>query len=215
MIADNSPAQLDLRLSGLVVKKNDQLEICNRIYAQVFDRQWLDRVLLGFSSPSIAPVKQRKILPLVALIIGTLTAISGAILLIKPPQPVPQVQKLPELDRNTLQHQQVKDLLQASQSLRLKRQYQQSLLIGVKAAVQMPQIQGNKQELKMQVQENLREGLISIRPRPWLQTNHIDKKIGLQLLVRKSCHELQDYLRSDAGMIAADRGVCDGVKFDR
>jgi hypothetical protein len=47
-LADNSPAQIDLRLSGLIVKKNDQLEISNAIYAQVFNQKWLDRVLLGF-----------------------------------------------------------------------------------------------------------------------------------------------------------------------
>jgi hypothetical protein len=43
--ADDSPTQIDLRLSGVVVKKADRLEICNRIYAQVFDRSWLERVL--------------------------------------------------------------------------------------------------------------------------------------------------------------------------
>jgi hypothetical protein len=207
MTADNSPAQLDLRLSGLVVKKNDQLEICNRIYAQVFDQQWLDRVLAGFSSSSVAAVKQRKGKPLFALAISTLAAIAGVLFFIKAPQSVEQAQ-------TTLQRQQVKDLLQISQSLRLKHQYQHSLLVGVKAALKMPQIQGNKLELKMQVQENLREGLISIRPRPWLQNNNIDKKINLQLLVRKSCQELQEYLRSDAGLSAADRGICDG-KLDR
>ena len=42
---DDSPTQIDLRLSGVVVKKADRLEICNRIYAQVFDRSWLERVL--------------------------------------------------------------------------------------------------------------------------------------------------------------------------
>jgi hypothetical protein len=43
--ADDSPTQIDLRLSGVVVKKANRLEICNRIYAQVFDRSWLERVL--------------------------------------------------------------------------------------------------------------------------------------------------------------------------
>jgi AAA-like domain len=45
--ADDSPTQIDLRLSGIVVKKSDRLAICNQIYAQVFDRQWLDQVLAG------------------------------------------------------------------------------------------------------------------------------------------------------------------------
>jgi AAA-like domain len=48
MLADDSHAQIDLRLSGIVVKKYDRLEICNRIYAQIFDQLWLDRVLVGF-----------------------------------------------------------------------------------------------------------------------------------------------------------------------
>jgi AAA-like domain len=44
--ADDSPTQIDLRLAGVVVKRADRLEICNRIYAQVFDRSWLERVLV-------------------------------------------------------------------------------------------------------------------------------------------------------------------------
>ncbi len=43
--ADDSSTQIDLRLSGIVVKKADRLEICNQIYAQVFDQSWLERVL--------------------------------------------------------------------------------------------------------------------------------------------------------------------------
>jgi AAA-like domain len=212
--ADNSPAQLDLRLSGLVVKKNDQLEICNRIYAQVFDRQWLEKVLSGFSSVSIAPVKQRKILPLVALAISTLTVIFGAIFLSKPPQLVPQVQNPPDLNKTTLQRQEVKDLLQVSQSHRLKHRYQQSLLIGVKAAIKVQQIQSGKQALKMQVRENLWEILIILKPISWFKKNNINKNSGLPLFITKSCLELQGHLKNDAGLSAADRVVCDGVKFD-
>jgi AAA-like domain len=44
--ADNSPSQVDLRLAGIVVKKNERLEINNPIYAGVFDREWSDRVLM-------------------------------------------------------------------------------------------------------------------------------------------------------------------------
>ncbi len=43
--ADDSSIQIDLRLSGIVVKKADRLVICNQIYAEVFDRPWLERVL--------------------------------------------------------------------------------------------------------------------------------------------------------------------------
>jgi AAA-like domain len=43
---DNSPSQVDLRLAGIVVKKNDRLEINNPIYARVFDGEWVDRALM-------------------------------------------------------------------------------------------------------------------------------------------------------------------------
>jgi hypothetical protein len=46
VVADNSPSQVDLRLAGIVVKKNDRLEINNPIYARVFDGEWVDRVLM-------------------------------------------------------------------------------------------------------------------------------------------------------------------------
>jgi hypothetical protein len=45
LLVDENPAQLELRLSGVVVKEHDRLQIHNPIYAQVFDRHWLARVL--------------------------------------------------------------------------------------------------------------------------------------------------------------------------
>jgi hypothetical protein len=42
---DDSYEQLQLRLTGLVVKKEDRLEVYNPIYAAVFDRQWVDAAL--------------------------------------------------------------------------------------------------------------------------------------------------------------------------
>jgi hypothetical protein len=47
VLVDENPAQLELRLSGVVVKEHDRLQIHNPIYAQVFDRHWLERVLAG------------------------------------------------------------------------------------------------------------------------------------------------------------------------
>jgi AAA-like domain len=44
---DHSVSQTDLRLSGLVVKRNEQLAISNAIYAQIFNQQWLDRSLMN------------------------------------------------------------------------------------------------------------------------------------------------------------------------
>ncbi|NJK49649.1 hypothetical protein HC931_17195 [Candidatus Gracilibacteria bacterium] len=42
---DNSPEQGQLRLSGLVVKRNGKLQTYNRIYQAVFDRAWVDKQL--------------------------------------------------------------------------------------------------------------------------------------------------------------------------
>ncbi|NJK69364.1 MAG: hypothetical protein HC941_25110 [Microcoleus sp. SU_5_3] len=42
---DDSPEQMELQLSGLVVKQEGQLSVYNRIYQTVFDRAWVDREL--------------------------------------------------------------------------------------------------------------------------------------------------------------------------
>ena len=41
MIADDSPEEKELLLSGLVVKQQGSLQVYNRIYQLVFDRQWV------------------------------------------------------------------------------------------------------------------------------------------------------------------------------
>ncbi|MFN6569543.1 AAA-like domain-containing protein [Dendronalium sp. ChiSLP03b] len=43
--ADDSPEQTQLRLTGLIVKQQGKLRIYNDIYAQIFNRAWLDKVL--------------------------------------------------------------------------------------------------------------------------------------------------------------------------
>ncbi|NET58900.1 MAG: CHASE2 domain-containing protein [Symploca sp. SIO2E6] len=43
--ADNSPEQVELRLSGLVVKQQGKLRVYNRIYQAVFDQSWVEQVL--------------------------------------------------------------------------------------------------------------------------------------------------------------------------
>ena len=40
--ADDSPEQVELRLTGLVVKRQGKLRVYNPIYATVFDQRWLD-----------------------------------------------------------------------------------------------------------------------------------------------------------------------------
>jgi ABC-type branched-subunit amino acid transport system substrate-binding protein len=43
--ADDNPEQIELRLSGLVVKQGNSLIVYNRIYQDVFNQSWVDREL--------------------------------------------------------------------------------------------------------------------------------------------------------------------------
>ncbi|WP_315785385.1 N-acetylmuramoyl-L-alanine amidase [Fischerella sp. JS2] len=43
--ADDSPEQTELRLTGLVVKRDGRLRIYNRIYAEVFQEEWCNKLL--------------------------------------------------------------------------------------------------------------------------------------------------------------------------
>ena len=43
--ANDSPEQLELRLTGLVVKRDERLRVYNRIYQQVFNRNWVETEL--------------------------------------------------------------------------------------------------------------------------------------------------------------------------
>jgi WD40 repeat protein len=45
--ADDSPEQTQLRLTGLIVKQQGKLRIYNQIYAEIFNQQWLDKVLIN------------------------------------------------------------------------------------------------------------------------------------------------------------------------
>ena len=45
IIADDSYEQIQLRLTGLVVKRGNRLTVYNPIYAAVFDRAWVERTL--------------------------------------------------------------------------------------------------------------------------------------------------------------------------
>jgi WD40 repeat protein len=42
VLADDSPEQMELRLSGLVVQKGGKLRVYNPIYESVFDREWVE-----------------------------------------------------------------------------------------------------------------------------------------------------------------------------
>ncbi|NJM73921.1 MAG: hypothetical protein HC862_29555 [Scytonema sp. RU_4_4] len=43
--ADDSPEQIELRLSGLVVEQHRKLRVYNKIYQSVFDQGWVDKAL--------------------------------------------------------------------------------------------------------------------------------------------------------------------------
>jgi WD40 repeat protein len=43
--ADDSPEQMELRLTGLVVEQQGKLKVYNRVYAAVFNRHWVERAL--------------------------------------------------------------------------------------------------------------------------------------------------------------------------
>jgi AAA-like domain len=43
--ADNSPEQMELRLAGLVVKSDNKIRVYNRLYAEVFELNWIAKKL--------------------------------------------------------------------------------------------------------------------------------------------------------------------------
>ncbi|MEG5056289.1 AAA-like domain-containing protein [Microcoleus sp. A2-C5] len=45
ILTDDSPEQIELLLSGLVVKENGYLQVKNRIYAEVFNLEWVEKQL--------------------------------------------------------------------------------------------------------------------------------------------------------------------------
>lgn len=45
--SNNSPAQMELRLSGLVVNRNGHLQIKNQIYQTIFDQDWIEEQFLN------------------------------------------------------------------------------------------------------------------------------------------------------------------------
>ncbi|MBN4000437.1 AAA-like domain-containing protein [Nostoc sp. LPT] len=45
IVADDSPEQTQLRLTGLVVKREGKLQIYNRIYKEVFKQEWCNKIL--------------------------------------------------------------------------------------------------------------------------------------------------------------------------
>ena len=56
--ADDTPAQMELRLSGLIVKRQGKLRVYNQIYEKVFSKNWVDKnldAILGCRQTSKQP----------------------------------------------------------------------------------------------------------------------------------------------------------------
>ena len=54
LATDDSPEQVELRLTGLVVKREGMLRVYNRVYEQVFDHDWLERSLAALRPYGVA-----------------------------------------------------------------------------------------------------------------------------------------------------------------
>ncbi|HEY9613712.1 AAA-like domain-containing protein [Allocoleopsis sp.] len=50
VLANDSPEQVELRLSGLVVKQDSQLKVYNRIYQSIFNLAWVEDTLANLQS---------------------------------------------------------------------------------------------------------------------------------------------------------------------
>ena len=70
--ADDSREQMELQLSGLVVKKQGKLSICNRIYATVFNRDWFNKVVtdLHANFTQIVVTQEQKLLSMLSVMEG-------------------------------------------------------------------------------------------------------------------------------------------------
>jgi AAA-like domain len=240
--ADDSSTQIDLRLSGIVVKKSDRLEICNQIYAQVFDRSWLERALA-----ELRPYSESLTAWLVTdrqdnsrLLRGqalweaqqwsqgkTLSADDVDFLKIsqhleKESQQKQRVRQVLASSAIVLaiaasalavnffsqvsnsQAEQVQALIKLSRFHRTHQNDQESLFDAVKAAKLFRQIKGSKQELRWAVMKNLRESLRQIK-----KLEPGSRLVGnLPALLKQSCQELGEYLRTDKDLSPAERQIC-------
>ncbi|MDY6940835.1 MAG: GAF domain-containing protein [Cyanobacteriota bacterium] len=86
--ADDRPTHLNLRLSGLVIKKAGKLQVFNRIYRSVFDERWLTKVLADIEPDfgEIVANQEQKLLSMLNMMDGksfdeVLYEILGAVIL--------------------------------------------------------------------------------------------------------------------------------------
>ncbi|MBH8572240.1 CHASE2 domain-containing protein [Nostocaceae cyanobacterium CENA369] len=76
IVADNSPEQMELRLTGLVVKQQGLLKVYNRIYATVFNQNWVDKASSGLESVETSPLPSKHRLQTVLVLAAIVTALA-------------------------------------------------------------------------------------------------------------------------------------------
>ena len=88
ILADDRPEQINLRLSGLVIKIAGKLKVFNRLYASIFDRRWLTKALADIEPDFIQTVasQEQKLLSMLSIMDGksfdeVLYEILGAVIL--------------------------------------------------------------------------------------------------------------------------------------
>jgi hypothetical protein len=244
----DSSVQIDLRLSGIVVKKSDRLEICNRIYTQIFDQQWLDRILGGFRTYGealaawlasdrrdnskllsgnalqnaqkwaqgrtldvndldfLAASRQverksrqqslgKKVIAVLSLLLAVAAVMLAATIFTSstrsPRDPMPTAKNW---------RTEVQLLLLSSRSRRLSQDHWGSLLDGVKAAQRLQQVKGERPHMLSLVVKNLQQGLHKV--------GRVNNAENLPMLLRQSCQELQEYLKTNNDLSPTDRQIC-------
>ncbi|MBD2092604.1 GAF domain-containing protein [Microcoleus sp. FACHB-1515] len=68
----DTPEQIELRLSGLVVKRGNQLQVSNQIYATVFHANWVQRILADLKADfmQIVSTQEQKLLSMLSVMEG-------------------------------------------------------------------------------------------------------------------------------------------------
>jgi len=70
--ASDTSEQMDLRLSGLVIKRGSKLQISNRIYAAVFNRIWVHKALIDLKADfmQVVATQEQKLLSMLNVMEG-------------------------------------------------------------------------------------------------------------------------------------------------
>ncbi|MBD2461194.1 GAF domain-containing protein [Oscillatoria sp. FACHB-1407] len=70
--ASDAPEQIELRLSGLVVKRAGKLQIANRIYASVFNNNWVQKTLIDLKADfmQVVATQEQKLLSMLNVMEG-------------------------------------------------------------------------------------------------------------------------------------------------